>query len=214
MKDLLTSLSVALVLFAAGDALAQSNLEKDPGYLAIDKTIDLKTVRPEVNVNLPQFLLKDAAESLNGGPDDPFAGTGIKFADLIKDIKLIRVVVIEAGKTNRSLLDKGIAALRAELDSKWTAVVTVPEDNVGVYVRSGDSGESMAGLAVLVNDDGDAVIANVVGRVSLGKILKIAAHFDKLPKDLLKKLAAPAAELEGKADRPTEPAPSASHSNP
>jgi hypothetical protein len=189
MKTLLPSLVVGLLLSNLSGAFAQSNLETDPGYLAIDKAIDLKTVRPEVNVNLPRFLLKDAAATLNGGPDDPFAGTGINFADLVSDVKLIRVVVIEAGKTNRAALDKGVKALRTELEAKWTALVTVPEDQVGVYVRSSENGESMAGLAVLIYDGGDAVIANVVGRVSVGKILKIASKMDKLPKDLLRKLS-------------------------
>ncbi|MGH7969630.1 MAG: hypothetical protein ACREIC_12980, partial [Limisphaerales bacterium] len=49
-------------------------------------------------------------------------------------------------------------------------------------------GETMAGLAVLVYDDGDAVIANVVGKVSVGKIIKLASSMNKMPKDLLKKL--------------------------
>jgi hypothetical protein len=47
----------------------------------------------------------------------------------------------------------------------------------------------VAGLAVLVHEGGgDAVIANIVGRVSLGKIVKAASHMNKFPKDLLKKL--------------------------
>jgi hypothetical protein len=205
MKQLIPSLAVAILLTSPAVGFADNSIETDPGYLGIDKAIDLKTVRTQVNVNLPRYLLKDAAASLNGGPDDPFAKTGINFADLVKDIKLIRVVVIEAGKTNRAVLEKGIKALRADLESKWTAMVSVPEENVGVYVRSNDSGESMAGLAVLVYDGGDAVVANVVGQVSIGKILKIASRFDKLPKDLLKKLSA-AIPAEQKPEQPAEPA--------
>src|SRR5512145_3175932 len=98
MKNLLPSLTLALLVASPIAAFSQNTLENDPGYLAIDKAIDLKTVKPEVNVNLPRFLLKDAASSLNGGPDDPLAGTGINFAELTKDIKLIRVLVIEAKK--------------------------------------------------------------------------------------------------------------------
>ena len=47
---------------------------------------------------------------------------------------------------------------------------------------------TMAGLAVLIHDGNDAVIANVVGKISIGKLIKIASHMDKMPKDLLKKL--------------------------
>jgi hypothetical protein len=50
------------------------------------------------------------------------------------------------------------------------------------------AGESMAGIAVLVCDSGEAVIGNIVGRVSIGKLIKIAMQTNKLPKDLLKKL--------------------------
>lgn len=58
----------------------------------------------------------------------------------------------------------------------------------------------MAGLAVLVHDGGDVVIANIVGRVSVGKILKISSNFDKLPKDLLKKLTAAGGEKSNRAE--------------
>jgi hypothetical protein len=166
----------------------QASLESDPAYLPIDKVLDLKTIQPEVNVNLPRFLLKDAAAELNGAPGSPLAGTGIDFADLVKDVKLIRVVVIEANKTNRPALDKAVKTLRADLEAKWTPIVSVPQENVGIYAMGDPSGESMTGVAVLVYDGGDAVIGNIVGHVSIGKLIKIASQSDKLPKDLLKKL--------------------------
>jgi len=188
MNRLATILSLALVAACPVFSHAQAGLEKDPAYLAIDQAIDLKLIRPEVNVNLPHFLLQDAVSEFNGGADDPFAGTGINIADLVKEIKLIRVVVIEAKETNRVALEKGVAALRATLESKWTAIATVPQDNVGVYALGDPSGEKMAGLAVLIQDKGEAVIANIVGRVSIGKIVKVASHMNKFPKDVLKKL--------------------------
>jgi hypothetical protein len=46
----------------------------------------------------------------------------------------------------------------------------------------------MAGLAVLVHDPGDTVIVNIVGRVSIGKLIRIATHMKALPKDFLQKL--------------------------
>src|SRR5580704_10214501 len=133
MNKYLCTLTLALATAGQLAVFGEGTLENDPAYLPIDKAIDLKTIRPEVNVNLPRFLLQDAASELNGGPNDPLAGTGINFADLVKDVKLIRVVVIEAKETNRVALEKGVKTLRAELDEKWTAVVTVPEENVGIY---------------------------------------------------------------------------------
>jgi len=165
-------------------------LEKDPAYLPIDKVLDLKTIHPAVNVNLPRFLLKDVASGFDGGTNDPLAGAGIDLPDLIKDVKLIRVVVIESNDTNRPALDTGMKTLKGTLESKWTQIVTVPEENVGVYAMGDPSGESMAGMAVLVYNDGDAVIVNIVGRVSIGKLIKIASSSDKLPKGMLEKLRA------------------------
>jgi hypothetical protein len=188
MKRLAKILGLILVALCPISTQAQNGLEKDPAYLAIDEAIDLKTIRPEVNVNLPRFLLQDALSEFNGGADDPLAKTGINIADLVKDIKLIRVVVIQAKETNRVALDKGLATLRATLESKWTAIATVPEENVGVYALSDASGEKMMGLAVLVQDKDEAVIANIVGRVSIGKLVKVASQSNKFPKDILKKL--------------------------
>jgi len=190
MKKLISSLTLALVALCPLVSFGEDDLEKDPAYLPIDKALDLKTVHPTVNVNLPRFLLKDVASGFDGGTNDPLAAEGIDFPDLVKDVKLIRVVVIEANDTNRPALDKGMKTLKGTLEAKWTQIVTVPEENVGVYAMGDSSGDSMAGLAVVVYNNGDAVIVNVVGRVSIGKLIKIASRSDKLPKGMLEKLRA------------------------
>lgn len=191
LKRILTLLTLTLLAAAPLRARAESGPESDPAYLPIDKAIDLKAIPPEVNVNLPRFLLKDAAAELTGGTNDPFAAAGVNLNDLLKDVKLIRFVVIEAKEPQRAELARGVAKLRGILEKHWTPLATVPEENVGVYALSDPSGEHMAGLAVLIHDGGDTVIANIVGRVSVGKIVKVASQFDKFPKDLLKKLSAP-----------------------
>ncbi|MGH7973093.1 MAG: hypothetical protein ACREIC_30615, partial [Limisphaerales bacterium] len=78
--------------------------------------------------------------------------------------------------------------LRTDLEKGWTSIVSVPEENVGIYAMSDAAGESNTGLAVLVYDGDSAVICNVVGHVSVGKLIKIATESGKLPKDFLKKL--------------------------
>jgi Domain of unknown function (DUF4252) len=186
MKKYIASFMLALLTAYPLAGFGESSVEKDPAYLPIDKVLDLKTIRPQVNINLPRFLLKDALNELNAAGTNAFDGVDI--ADIIKDLKLVRVVVIEANETNRPALDKAVKALREELEKKWTAIVSVPEENVGVYAMSDAAGESTIGLAVLVYDGGDAVIGNVVGHVSIGKLIKIASQSDKVPKDLLKKL--------------------------
>ena len=189
MKKFISSCMLALIAAYPVAAFGQAGaVEDDPAYLPIDKVLDLKTIRPEVNLNLPRFLLKDAVAELNAAGTNALALGGLDIADLIKDVKLIRVVVIEGNKTNRPALDKGVKALRADLEKKWTAIVTVPEDNVGIYAMSDPGGQSTAGLAVLVYDGDDAVIGNIVGHVSVGKLVRVATQSGKLPKDLLKKL--------------------------
>jgi hypothetical protein len=186
MKKLITLLALSLAVAWPSASYGQNNIESDPAYLPIDKVIDLKAIPPQVDVNLPRFLLKDALSGLTNGAADALAKNGINVADLIKDVKLIRVVVIEASETNRAALAKSMKALQSSLSSKWTAIVNVPEDNVGIYAMSDASGESNSGLAVLIFEDSEAVIVNIVGHVSIGKVLQIAAQSNKLPKDLLK----------------------------
>lgn len=185
MKKLITILTLALLAACPLARGGDGSIESDPSYLPIDKLLDLKANPPQVNVNLPRFLLKDAISGLTNAPGNPLAGTDL--ADLVKDVKLIRVVVIEV-KTNRAELDKSMKALRATLDSKWTPIVNVPENNVGVYAMGDPSGETTAGIAVLVYDHGQAVIVNIVGHVSIGKLIKFAVQTNKLPKELLKQL--------------------------
>jgi hypothetical protein len=189
MKKILYALTLALLVTCPLAGFGQaSQQDVDPACLPIDKVLDLKVFRPEVNINLPRFLLKDAATELNDTTSGPLGGKGPEFAELIKDVKSIRFVVIDANKTNRPALDEAIKTLRTHLEAKWTSVLSVPEDNVGIYAMGDPSGESVAGLAMLVYDNGDAVIGNIVGRVPIGKVIKLAAQMDKLPKDLLKKL--------------------------
>jgi hypothetical protein len=188
MNKRISSLILALIVTSPLAGLGQAGVENDPAYLPIDKVLDLKTMKPQVNINLPRFLLKDAASELSSVSGVSLEGSGVDFGELIKDVKLIRLVVIEADKENRLALDKAMKKLRTQVEAKWTPIVSVPEDNVGVYALSDPSGESTAGLAVLIYDDGDAVIGNIVGRVPIGKLIKIASQMDKLPKEVLKKL--------------------------
>jgi len=189
MKKWIISFMLVLLTAYPLAGFGQTSVENDPAYLPIDKVLDLKTIRPEVNLNLPRFLLKDALSELNSTTNGS-AVEGIDIADLIKEVKLIRVVVIEVNKTNRAAVDKAVKALQNELEKKWTTIVSVPEEkeHVGIYAMSDPPGESTTGLAILVFDGKDAVIGNIVGRVSIGKLMKVASQSGKFPKDFLKKL--------------------------
>lgn len=196
MKKLIASLTLAAIAAWPLAGFAQADIKNDPAYLPIDKFLDLKATPAQVDVNLPGFLLKDALSGLNTTnlKNSGLKDSGADLADLVKDVKLIRVLVFEGTKSNRAALVKSIKPLRDELNDKWTAIVHVADegDNVGVYVKGDASGDSVAGLAVLVHDggDGDTVIVNVVGHVSVGKLMKFASQSGKLSPDLLKQLGA------------------------
>ena len=100
LKRTVSILTLTFGLSWLTPAFAQNQLESDPAYLPIDKVFDFKTLKPDVNINLPKYLLKDALADLDGGKNDPFEGTGVKISELIQDIKLIRVVVLNGGKGN------------------------------------------------------------------------------------------------------------------
>ncbi len=200
MNKLITTFMLALLAACPLAGFGESSLEKAPAYLPIDTVLDLKTIRPTVNVNLPHFLLKDALAGLTNVAE-PGAND---IADLLKDIKLIRVVVIDHNQNKVAGLDDAMKTLRDELDKKWTAIVSVPGENVGVYVMPDAAGESNAGLAVLVNDHGDAVIVNIVGHIPIDKAMKLASQKDVLKN--LKGLGIPS-ELFGGQSKHTAAAP-------
>jgi hypothetical protein len=199
MKRLIALLTLAAITASPLAGFTQADIKNDPAYLPIDKVLDLKATPPQVDVNLPGFLLKDALSGLNStnlgeSRRDMTGLSKTDLADLVKDVKLIRVLVFEGTKSNRAALAKSIKPLRDELDDKWTSLVRVKDegDNVGVYVKGDATGDSVAGLAVLVHDgdDGDTVIVNVVGHVSLGKLMKFASQSGKLSPELFKQLSA------------------------
>ncbi len=166
---------IALLVASPVICQAQQSLKNDPAYLNIDEAINLEIAKPEVNVNLPRFLLKNAVSEFDGDESDPFGKLGIDVGDLIKDIKLIRVMVIEATDKSKDHLNRATAKLRSDLEKNWTPIVSIPEENIGIYALSDKSGEEMAGIALLINDGGDVIVGNIVGNLPLGKILKLAA---------------------------------------
>ncbi len=195
MKIMLTSAVLASCLTLTGTVLAQASLKEDPAYLNIDGALDLKVIKPAVNVNVPKFLLNSVLSEFDGGKGDPIASLGINLKELTQEVKLIRVVVFEGVEEHEEAIEKGLAKLKAELEDGWLAIVSVPEDNVFVYAKSDASGEKLAGLALLVADGGDVVIGNLVGNVPIGKIAKVAAKMsgDMVPAELLQEIGGLAA---------------------
>ncbi|MFM1945062.1 MAG: hypothetical protein RI897_4044 [Verrucomicrobiota bacterium] len=190
MKRRIVTAVCGLCLALPMMAMAQDNLKSDPAYLRIDEVFDLEIAKPEVNVNLPRFLLMNALGEFDGTREDPFAAAGIQIKEVLEDIKLVRVMIIEATDANRKHVDGAVAALRKDLSSKWISVVTIPDDGIGIYAMGSADGGKMAGLAVLIADGGDVIVANIVGSLPLGKVLKMAANINGPQGEMIKKALA------------------------
>jgi hypothetical protein len=174
---------LALVFGVAVMGMAQGAgaLGDNPAYLNIDNAFDFSKIKPTVNFHMPKFLLNNLMSQMNGGPDDPFAGTGINIADLMRDIQLIRVVVFETKDSgSQEIVGSGIQKLKKSMNSKWMPIVNVPDGNVTVFAMGDETGQKLAGLAIMVAEKNSVVIGNIIGDVPIGKIIaaanKIAAN--------------------------------------
>ena len=162
---------------AIGVAQDTGPVTQNPAYLNIDRAFDFSAIKPAVNVHLPKFLLNNMMSQFDGGPNDPFAEMGVNAKDLIKDIQLIRVVAFEAKDPQKNeIIRAGIQKLKQSMSPRWMPIVNVPDGNVTVYAMGDETGEHMAGLAMLVADENDVVVGNIVGEIQLGKIIALASQ--------------------------------------
>jgi hypothetical protein len=164
------TLSLALTTFASA-AEAQSG------------AIDIGQLMPAakgqfVEINLSSAMLKFAARI--AARQEPEA------AELIRNLKSIRVNVVGLDDTNRDSTIEQIEGVRRKLEAQgWTKMVTVREknggDNVDVHVMQRGE-ESIDGLVVTVLDKkGEAVFVNIVGNINADQIAQIADKFDIEP---------------------------------
>jgi len=176
MKNLLRSslaaatLSLALTTFASA-AETQSG--------AIDIGQLMPSAKGEfVEINLSSAMLKFAARI--AARQEPEA------AELIRNLKSIRVNVVGLDDTNRDSTIEQIEGVRRKLEAQgWTKMVTVREknggDNVDVHVMQRGE-EAIDGLVVTVLDKkGEAVFVNIVGNINADQIAQIADKFDIEP---------------------------------
>jgi Domain of unknown function (DUF4252) len=174
------SAATALLLTASLTPAWAADKEKQPG------AIDFGKITPAaggtfVEVNVKAQLISLAARLVE--KEEPAA------ADLLRNLKAVRVNVVGLDEGNREELQGILKKLRSELDrSGWERIVTVQDkdEEVGVFVKHrGD--EAIEGIVVTVVDgDKEAVLVNVVGDIDPEKIALLG---EKLGIDPLKKAA-------------------------
>ncbi len=176
MKNLLRSSLAAATLSLAFLASSRAT-EVEAG------AIDIGQLMPSakgqfVEVNLSSAMLKFAARI--AARHEPEA------AEMIRNLKSIRVNVVGLDDTNRAATVEQIESVRRKLETQgWTKMVTVREkndgDNVDVHVKQHGE-EAIDGLVVTVIDrKGEAVFVNIVGNINADQIAKIADKFDIEP---------------------------------
>ena len=165
---------VAAAGFAAALSISSFATETEPGFVDLGKL--MPAAKGEfVEVNLSPAMLKFAARI--AARQEPEA------AELIGNLKRVRVNVVSLDDSNRKDAVEHIAGIRRKLEAEgWTQMVTVREkddgDNVDVHVKQ-RSDEVIEGLVVTVIDrNGQAVMVNIVGSISADQIANVADSLD------------------------------------
>lgn len=174
MKNLIRSSLAAATLSLV---LSSSSHAAEAGAIDIGQL--MPSAKGEfVEINLSSAMLKFAARI--AARQEPEA------AELIRNLKSIRVNVVGMDDSNRASTIEQIEGVRRKLEAQgWTKMVTVRErnggDNVDVHVMQRGE-ESIDGLVVTVLDKkGEAVFVNIVGNINADQIAQIAEKFDLEP---------------------------------
>jgi len=168
---------VAAAGLSAVLSVASFAADPEPGYIDIGQLM-ASAKGKFVEVNLSTNMLKFAAKL--AARQEPEA------AELIANLKRIRVNVVSLDDTNRKDAVAQIESIRRKLEAQgWTQMVTVREqeggDNVDIHVKQhGD--DTIEGLVVTVIDHkGEAVFVNIVGNINADQISKVAENLNIEP---------------------------------
>jgi hypothetical protein len=172
LRSTIAAATLSLALFSSVQAA-----EVESGAIDIGQLIP--SAKGEfVEVNLSSAMLKFAARI--AARQEPEA------AEMLRNLKSIRVNVVGLDDTNREATVGQIEGVRRKLESQgWTKMVTVRErnggDNVDVHVKQRGE-EAIDGLVVTVLDrKGEAVFVNIVGQINADQIAQLADKFNIEP---------------------------------
>ena len=179
-----TLLAVASALTVSGAESAAPAAELAPGYVDFGKMVPAAEGK-FVEVNLSEGLLKFAATLASH--QEPQA------ADMLKNLKHVRVNVVELNDANRDATIARVKAVRQQLETQgWSQVVNVREapkgDDVQIFAKTRGA-EAIEGLAVtVISGQHEVVLVNIVGDIKPEQIAMLAERLNIEP---LKKFGAP-----------------------
>ena len=156
--------------------------DRPPGYVDFGQLPASASGGEEVEIAIGGAVMGLAASILK--KPEPEA------AELLKNLRSIRVHVIEMKDDNRKEMLERVKAIRADLDTKkWERLVSVKKkkEDVGIYLKTGAENVIEGLVLTVVDGDKEAVLINIVGSI---KPEQVATLGDKLNLPALKKFAA------------------------
>lgn len=166
------SLLLLLLAVAAPAALAQPDLERDPGYIDVDALTRGITEEPTVEVDVRGALLRLVVASAR--TDDP------ELASMLSRLRAIQVRVYKLNSRDRSTVAGRTSEFSRRLRTQgWEPFVRVRDDDSRVDMLVRTAGERITGLvALVVGDDDEAVFLNIVGEVNPEQVGRIGRRFN------------------------------------
>jgi len=177
MNAILRSSACTAALLLASASANFAAADPGAGYVDFGKIAPTGEGR-FVEVDLPEGLIKFAAKLTS--KHEPQA------AEVLGNLKHLRVNVVELSDTNREDIVGRVKAIRQELQSQgWHQVVNVREqpkgDDVQVFAKMRGE-EAIEGLVVtVISDQKEVVLVNIVGDIKPEQIATLAERFDIEP---------------------------------
>jgi len=169
------------LLLALGSAEGGEDIEKMPGYVALDEFITIPTEAEtsiEVFLKAPLLRMVSAATRRN----EP------ELAEMIDGISLIRVQGFSVEAENLVRVREEIAGLASGMEeSGWERVARIREGDelIHVYLKSND--DEVDGLMMMGFENPDeAVFVNIVGDIDPAQIGRLGSKFNIAPLDSLR----------------------------
>jgi hypothetical protein len=159
-----------IALLSLPGVAQESELKEIPGYVDFG-ALDSVYGEPRVRINIGGFLLKFM---INATKDDPEA------AALMKGLKGVRINVYNTSGEVEPAMEQ-VARVRSVLQAEnWEPIVQVKEigEEVQVFIKAGQTGETMEGLTVMAVNGEEAVFVNLMGTIDPAKLGQVMEQLD------------------------------------